>query len=470
MGHLLSNVRPLNAHPRAVLGHAQVKRLHKNPRGVQTPGLVSYDTPAKMLCFRESETKIKKNAAPNNQPLGPRDRHTVLAKLDAEVTRDLAAAHKQDIKRGLFLGTGESGKSTVFKQMRINHGSSFSAFECFQYAKLIWADTLRTMRGLIHLSEIRNLKVPSHLFEDYQTVLALDITRETFLRSEKDPNARRFLEQHTQSPTEPRAMNVSLSDTEEGTEDDMRPRCEDSKYLEASREQIARAVHALWTQWPELQRVAMPAILETNGPYFFQRILSFADPNYQATPIDIVNARLKTTGIIETVFDIRGSKLAVVDVGGQRVERTKWVHCFDDVTCVFFVVAVSEFDQTLKEDTRVNRLIESLEVFDQCVNSKWLRDKPITLFLNKMDILESKLAYCSFSEYYPGFTGDETNPYAVVDYIEGLFKRRVKSTGSAPRGVYTHRTCATDIKSMKFVIEAVTDMIFVQNMQWAGMV
>jgi hypothetical protein len=35
----------------------------------------------------------------------------------------------------------------------------------------------------------------------------------------------------------------------------------------------------------------------------------------------------------------------IYDVGGQRAERRKWIHCFDDVTAVIFVAAISEYDQ-----------------------------------------------------------------------------------------------------------------------------
>lgn len=47
------------------------------------------------------------------------------------------------------------------------------------------------------------------------------------------------------------------------------------------------------------------------------------------------------------------------DVGGQRSERKKWIHCFENVTSIIFCVALSEYDQTLLEESNQVRLITS---------------------------------------------------------------------------------------------------------------
>lgn len=59
---------------------------------------------------------------------------------------------------------------------------------------------------------------------------------------------------------------------------------------------------------------------------------------------------MRTTGITETVFDLGQLTYRMFDVGGQRSERKKWIHCFENVNCLMFLVAISGYDQCLVED------------------------------------------------------------------------------------------------------------------------
>jgi len=72
--------------------------------------------------------------------------------------------------------------------------------------------------------------------------------------------------------------------------------------------------------------------------------------NYLPNDQDILRARLRTTGISETIFETGHLTYRMFDVGGQRSERKKWIHVFDNVQVVLFLVAVSGFDHTLVED------------------------------------------------------------------------------------------------------------------------
>ena len=83
--------------------------------------------------------------------------------------------------------------------------------------------------------------------------------------------------------------------------------------------------------------------------YFYDIERLFAK-DYVPSDQDILRARLRTTGISETIFDLGQLTYKMFDVGGQRSERKKWIHVFDNVQVVLFLAAISGYDQVLVED------------------------------------------------------------------------------------------------------------------------
>ena len=75
------------------------------------------------------------------------------------------------------------------------------------------------------------------------------------------------------------------------------------------------------------------------------------DKSFVPNDQDLLRSRLRTTGITETVFDLGQLTYRMFDVGGQRSERKKWIHCFENVTSIIFCVALSEYDQVLLEES-----------------------------------------------------------------------------------------------------------------------
>jgi hypothetical protein len=84
--------------------------------------------------------------------------------------------------------------------------------------------------------------------------------------------------------------------------------------------------------------------------YFFSDLDRLFQQEYVPTEQDIVRCRARTIGITETVFQLRDHEMMMVDVGGQKSERRKWIHCFQDVTSILFLVSLSGYDQCLIED------------------------------------------------------------------------------------------------------------------------
>jgi guanine nucleotide-binding protein subunit alpha len=138
---------------------------------------------------------------------------------------------------------------------------------------------------------------------------------------------------------------------------------------------------------------------------FFDNVARIASPSYVPTDDDILHARVKTTGVCEVKFTVSDMTFRVVDVGGQRSERKKWIYCFEDVDTILFLVAISEYDQCLFEAPTVNRMVEAINLFESICKSKWFSRTSIILFLNKTDLFRQKLATSPMDTYFPDYTG-----------------------------------------------------------------
>ena len=123
--------------------------------------------------------------------------------------------------------------------------------------------------------------------------------------------------------------------------------------------------------------------LNDSTSYFWERAGDILRSDFVPNEQDILRARVRTTGIVQQNFAIDGRRYTMFDVGGQRNERRKWIHCFDNVTAVIFVTAISEYDQALYEDESTNRMDEAVVLFDQICNHPNFAKTSMILFLNK---------------------------------------------------------------------------------------
>ncbi|CAH8570585.1 unnamed protein product [Heterobilharzia americana] len=269
-------------------------------------------------------------------------------KISREIDKQISRHKKMELNclKLLLLGTGESGKSTLLKQMKIIHINGFSNKEKIDHVPII----KRNIRDAI-LSILGGMKT-----------LQLD-----FIQSRTADTAKCLMEK-------------SLA--------------EEYNYPESFFDEVDE----IWRD-PGVQRAYTRASefqLFDSATYFMRRMDAIRKPDYIPTDQDILRCRKMTDSISELQFDIQtGRKSSVrfriVDVSGQRGARKKWIQFFDSVTAILFLVDCSSFDQTLLEDHRQNRLIDSLEVFEQAWTNKYLRQVPMIVFLNKIDLLEEKI-------------------------------------------------------------------------------
>ena len=176
---------------------------------------------------------------------------------------------------------------------------------------------------------------------------------------------------------------------------------------------------------------------------------------------------MRTSGIVTESYDVDGKMFEMYDVGGQRNERRKWIHCFENVTAVIFVAAISEYNQKLFEDATTNRMLEALEIFEEVNSNKFFLKASMILFLNKRDLFAEKIKKYDIA-LTPGFE-DYTGG---CDYDNGcqyfMDKFEQKKGADASKMVYKHVTCATDTENVKIVFNSCKQIILQKNMENAG--
>jgi guanine nucleotide-binding protein subunit alpha len=214
---------------------------------------------------------------------------------------------------------------------------------------------------------------------------------------------------------------------------------------------------------------------------FFDEAKRIASPDYIPNVNDVLRARTKTTGIYESRFTMGQLSIHMFDVGGQRSERKKWIHCFENVTSIIFCVALSEYDQVLLENSNQvgfpclsyrralltggskNRMMESLVLFDSVVNSRWFMRTSIILFLNKVDLFRQKLPRSPLSNYFPDYSGGND-----VNRAAKYLLWRFNQVNRAHLNLYPHLTQATDTTNIRLVFAAVKETILQNALKDSG--
>jgi GTPase SAR1 family protein len=344
---------------------------------------------------------------------------------DKSRTREIEKAMRNDFQKDaavnklLLLGAGESGKSTLFKQMVSIYGAGFSKIDLASYTRIIHNNALIGMQTLLQQSH-RLAGDPYNL----ETAInpALEADKKAIMELKMDDQ---ILPEHAEKMKRLwQDAGVQLT------------------FANRSRYQMSDSVD-----------------------YFLNRVEQLAAPDYLPSEDDVLRSRARTTGIVEQDFVIDNNYFRMVDVGGQRNERKKWIHCFDSITAVLFVAALSEYDMVLFEDETTNRMDEAINLFKDICNSKWFTNASMILMLNKRDLFAAKIQKVPLTVWRPDYAGPNSYEDACL-YIQDCFE---SVRADATRPIYTHITCATDKDNMRMVFNAVKDTVIRKSLQEGGL-
>ena len=329
------------------------------------------------------------------------------AKLHSDrIDREIQASARERIVKLLLLGAGESGKSTFVKQMKIIHGDGYNIDELNSFTSII--------HGNLFISMVEVIK-------------AMDKLNITLC----NPSNQIYASEIINCPTP-------------------------VEYIPA---EIGEKMKLLWQDdgFQECLKRAVEYQLSVSAPYYFQRMDEILDPSYTPNEQDVLQSRVQTTGMVETTFTSGNITYQLFNVGGQRSERRKWLHCFDDVEAVLFVVALSGYDMTLNEDGTTNRMKESLNLFQAICVNKFFDSSSIVLFLNKLDLFTEKVNNTNrhLRLFFPQYTGPDHDVSAAKEFINDQFLAR----NTKERIIYPHFTTATDTYNVRMVFKVVLDTI-----------
>ncbi|XP_078428037.1 G protein alpha subunit 1 [Wolffia australiana] len=365
--------------------------------------------------------------------------HAKAVEIDRRIAQETIA--EKGLQKILLLGAGESGKSTIFKQIKLLFQTGFDEGE------------LRSFIPVIHENIFQTIKI---LFQG----------AEEFARTAVDST------QFTVSP-ENKVLGEKIFGIGIG------------KNCPSLTAELAKEIEALWND---------SAIQETfqrgNGlqipdctQYFLKHLHRVSDTNYLPTKEDVLHARVRTTGVAELQFSPVGEKkkkgemYSVFDAGGQRNERRRWIHLFEGVSAVIFCAAISEYDQSLLEDESRNRMMETKALFDWVLKQPCFENTSFMLFLNKFDIFEEKihkvpLSVCEwFGDYRPMASGKQEVEHAY-EFVKKKFEELYfQSSGPdrVDRVFKIYRTTALDQKLMKKTIKLVDETLRRRHLLDAGL-
>ncbi|XP_065193672.1 guanine nucleotide-binding protein G(o) subunit alpha-like [Sycon ciliatum] len=337
-------------------------------------------------------------------------------------SRTITQANRQDYARQssviklLLLGAGESGKSTIVKQMKIIHTSGFTREDCLAFRYTLHTNLIESLRSIVQAMDL----------------LVIDFEQESNVELAAD------------------LANMELKEGELLNVEQM------------------EMLQTLWRDAGVLRCFGRSREyqLSDGASFLLDNIDMYKDEEFVPREEDILHIRVETKGIIEVNFTYKETQFVLFDVGGQRSQRRKWIHCFDNVMAIIFCTALSGYDTVLVEDGTTNRMIESLSIFQSICNSEIFEKTSLLLFLNKTDLLRRKVQDSPLSTCFPEYKGP--NDYeSVAAFIEIKFletnRKRLQEK------IYVHRTCATDTTTVKSVFRVAAQAIMRENLERCGL-
>ncbi|KAH9606087.1 hypothetical protein KSS87_001448 [Heliosperma pusillum] len=379
-------------------------------------------------------------------------------------------------------GSGESGKSTIFKQASEHFNASVQTDYCFHMTLKSYCS-----RFVMQIKLLFQMGFDEAELKSYTSVIHANVFQTIKLLID---GSKELAQNETQS------SKYTLSADNKEIGDMMSEIGSRSDYPRLTKE-LAQEIEKLWKD-PAIQvsllSVNMCYMQETYSHgsklqlpdcthYFMEHLRRLSDVNYVPSKEDVLYARVRTTGVVEIQFSPVGENkksgevYRLFDVGGQRNERRKWIHLFEGVTAVIFCAAISEYDQMLYEGENKNRMMETKELFEWVLKQPCFERASIMLFLNKFDIFEQKihkvpLDTCEWFKDYQQVTSGKQETEHAYEFVKKKFEElyyQCTAPDRVDRVFKIYRTTALDQKLVKKTFKLLDETLRRRNLVEAGL-
>ncbi|KAJ4326758.1 hypothetical protein N0V84_002879 [Fusarium piperis] len=118
--------------------------------------------------------------------------------------------------------------------------------------------------------------------------------------------------------------------------------------------------------------------------------------------------------------------LSITDVLMNSCRRSRWLHLYDDCSCMLFVADISRYCVRVEDTETQNVLQGTIEVFDSISNSDRLSKKPLHLVLSNMTGFKAELTIHPLVDFFPEYTGnsdEEATKFIVKQFLAVVKKR-----------------------------------------------
>ncbi|KAJ8472568.1 hypothetical protein ONZ45_g16609 [Pleurotus djamor] len=204
--------------------------------------------------------------------------------------------------------------------------------------------------------------------------------------------------------------------------------------------------------------------------FFLDDIRRLTAPEYHPTAEDVLRSRVYTPSaeehrlILEDQPSDGEKEWVIYDRLGRNISKMLLnVYDWIEVTVAIYVASLSAFNETLAEDPSINRLTDSLLLWQTLCSNKLLASVDFVLLLNKVDLLKIKLegdlSYgrpaVRFVDFINSFKSRHNNAETVSAYIREMFLNLHRQHSPSTRKVHAHITCAIDPPNMRPVLDSI---------------